>query len=250
MVKVVEQAMPRILLLGQTSAGQDLSPRLAFRLNTSVVLDCVDLSIDFDSKSLIRTKPVYGGKAMAAFISEDYPQMATVRLKSMPPSVRDDSRQGKVIEISVGLLQSVSRTKILGRFTEEAEGIKLEDAETIITGGRGIGSADGFKKLEELTKLLKGSAVGATRAACDAGWVPTTIQIGLTGKIVAPQVYIAVALSGSSQHMAGCSGSRTIVAINKDPRANIFKEAKLGVVGDWNIVFPAFLRKIEELSQG
>jgi electron transfer flavoprotein alpha subunit len=249
MTKVVEQGKPRILLLGQTPAGLDLSPRLAFRLNTDIVLDCVELAIDPEKKLLLRTKPVYGGKAMATFVSESFPQMATLRPKSMPPSEKDDSRQGEVKTIHTGLDPLAIRTRLLEKVEEKAEGIKLEDAEIIIAGGRGIGGAEGFKQLEELAKLLEGATVGATRAACDAGWVPTTIQIGLTGKIVAPKVYIAAALSGASQHMTGCSGSQNIVAINKDPRANIFKEAKLGVVGDWKIVLPTFIKKIHELSK-
>lgn len=249
MIKVVEEILPRILILGQTSVGQDLAPRLAFRLNTTVVLDCVELSVDPSSKLLMRTKPVYGGKAWATFTSGSYPQMATVRPKSMQPLERDPSKKGEVISINVALDRSFIRAKVLERVTEKSEGIKLEDAEVILGGGRGIGGPEGFKQLEELSKLLKGAAIGATRAACDAGWVPTTIQIGLTGKIVTPKVYIATALSGTSQHMAGCSGSETIVAINKDLNANIFKEANFGVVGDWKAVLPVFVRKIEELSK-
>ncbi|MFX0199123.1 MAG: electron transfer flavoprotein subunit alpha/FixB family protein, partial [Candidatus Hodarchaeota archaeon] len=245
MAKIFEQEMPRILIFGQTSIGIDLSPRLAFKLNTTIVLDCVELSIDPGTKQLLRTKPVYGGKAMATFFSEFYPQLATVRPNSMPPSERNDSRKGKVIAIDAGLDPSLIRTKVLGKVTEKIEGIKLEDAEVIISGGRGIGGTEGFKQLKELVKKIKGAAVGATRSACDAGWVPTTMQIGLTGKIVTPNLYIAIALSGASQHMAGCSGSKTIVAINKDSEANIFKEAQFGVIGDWEIVLPPFIRKIE-----
>jgi electron transfer flavoprotein alpha subunit len=249
MVKVVEKENPRILILGHTSIGLDFAPRLAFRLNTAIVLDCIELSIDADSKLLLRTKPVYGGKAMATYVCEFNPQMVTVRPKSMQPSERDDSRQGEIIRIDVKLDQLPIRNKVLDKVTEKVEGIKLEDAEVIIAGGRGIGSVEGFKQLEELAKVLRG-AVGATRSACDAGWVPTTMQIGLTGKIVAPKVYIAIALSGASQHMTGCSGSQIIVAINKDPRANILKEAKFGVIGDWKIVLPVFSRKIKELIVG
>ena len=249
MAKVLERVMPRVLIIGQTSVGQDLAPRLAFRLNTAVVLDCVELSIDRDSKLLLQTKPVYGGKAWATFTSDSFPQIATVRPKSMAPLERDDLRKGEVTPIDINLDQSSIRAKVLEKVAEEREGIRLEDAEVIISGGRGIGGQDGFRQLEELSRLLKGAAVGATRAACDAGWVPSTIQVGLTGKIVTPKVYIATALSGSSQHMAGCSGSETIVAVNSDPSANIFKEAKFGVVGDWKIVLPTFIKKIVELSK-
>jgi electron transfer flavoprotein alpha subunit len=247
MAKILEQEMPQIILFGQTSIGIDLAPRLAFKLNTTIVLDCVELSIDPNTKLLLRTKPVFGGKAMATFFSEFYPQLATVRPNSMLPSERDNSRRGKFIAIEAGLDPLLIRTKVLGKVTEKIEGMKLEDAEVIISGGRGIGGAEGFKQLKEMVKTIKGAAVGATRSACDAGWVPTAMQIGLTGKIVTPSLYIAVALSGASQHMAGCSGSKTIVAINKDPEANIFKEAQFGVIGDWEIVLPPFMRKIEEL---
>jgi electron transfer flavoprotein alpha subunit len=246
--KIVQQETPRIVILGHTSIGSDLCPRLAFRFQTSTVLDCVELSIEPKAKLLLRSKPVYGGKALALYACETCPQMATIRSKSMQPSERDDSRQGEIIPIDLALDESFIRARVLEKVIEEKEGIKLEDAEVIVTGGRGIGNADGFSQLQELAKILKG-AVGATRAVCDEGWAPTTIQVGLTGKIVSPKLYIAVALSGASQHMAGCSGSETIVAINRDPNANIFNEAKFGVVGDWKIVLPIMIQKIKDISE-
>ena len=247
--KVVKQVMPQILLLGQTSTGRDLAPRLAFRLETTVAMDCIELAIDPESKKLMQTKPVYGGNAQAIFITDSYPQMATARTKAMSPLERDDSRKGEVIAIESGLDPSTIRTKVLEKVVEEVEGIKLEDASIVVAGGRGIGDAEGFKQLEELAKLLKG-AVGASRPPCDNGWVPDTHQVGLTGKIVAPDLYIAVAISGSSQHMSGCSGSKNIIAINKDPEANIFREAAFGVVGDWKKVLPALTNKVKELLAG
>jgi len=138
---------------------------------------------------------------------------------------------------------------VLAKVVEEIEGVKLEDAEVVVAGGRGIGGIEGFKQLEELAKLLKG-AVGASRPPCDSGWITDTLQIGLTGKITAPEVYIAVALSGSSQHMSGCSGSKNIIAINKDPEASIFKEARFGVVGDWKKILAPFTNKVKELLAG
>ena len=246
MEKVVKQVMPQILLMGQTSVGRDLAPRLAFRLNTAATMGCVELAIDPGSKLMIQTKPVYGGNAQAIFSCASFPQIATVRPKAMSPLEPDTSRKGEVIPIEAGLDPSTIRTKVLEKVKEEVEGIKLEDAEVVIGGGRGIGSAEGFKQLEELAKMLKG-AVGATRPPCDEGWVPAGAQIGQTGKIVAPDLYIAVALSGSCQHMSGCSGSKTLIAINKDPEANILREAHFSVVGDWKKVFPAFTNKIKEL---
>lgn len=246
MEKVVKRVTPQILILGQTSIGRDLAPRLAFRLGTAAATDCIELAIDPDSKLMRQTKPVYGGNAQAIFACQSYPQIATVRAKAMSPLGRDDSRQGEVITIEAGLDPSAIRTKVLEKVVEEVEGIKLEEAEVIVSGGRGIGGADGFKQLEELAKILKG-AVGATRPACDNGWVPDSLQVGLTGKIVAPNLYIAVGISGASQHISGCSGAKNIVAINKDPEANIFRQAHFGVVGDWKKVLPAFISKVKEL---
>ena len=247
--KVVRQALPQILLIGHTSVGRDLAPRLAFRLGTAASTDCVELAIDPDSKLLQQTKPVYGGNALAIFTCQSYPQIATVRAKTMSPLERDNSRQGEIITIEAGLDPQAIKTKVLEKVVEEVEGIKMEDAAVVVCGGRGIGGAEGFTQLEELAKILKG-AVGASRPPCDNGWVPSSYQIGLTGKIIAPNLYIAIALSGSSQHMTGCSGAKNIVAINKDPEANIFRESKFGVVGDWKALLPAFINKVKELLDG
>lgn len=250
---VVEQASkqlnPRIILFGQTSLGRDLSPRLAFRLGCGLAMDCVELAIDPASKLLQQSRPVYGGNARAVFTSESFPQMATVRAKAMSSLPADSSRQGQVVPLEVTIDPAAAKTKTLKKVKQEVAGVKLEDAEVIVSGGRGIGSTDNFKPLEELAKLLKG-AVGASRPPCDNGWMPATLQVGLTGKIVAPNLYIAVAISGASQHMAGCSGAKNIVAINKDPEANIFKEARFGVVGDYKQVLPGFTAKLKELLAG
>jgi electron transfer flavoprotein alpha subunit len=249
MEKVVKQAMPQVLLMGQSAIGRDLAPRLAFRLNTAASLGCLELAIDPQSKLMLQTKPVYGGNAQAVFVCSTFPQIATVRAKVMTPLEPDKSRKGEVVSIDAGLDPSAVRAKVMEKVAEKVEGIRLEDAKVVVSGGRGIGNADGFKQLEELARLLKG-AVGASRPPCDNEWVPTGAQIGLTGKIVTPDLYIAVALSGSSQHMSGCSGSKTIVAINKDPEANIFREARFGVVGDWKKVIPAFADKLKEILAG
>jgi electron transfer flavoprotein alpha subunit len=167
-------------------------------------------------------------------------------MKAMTALAPDDSRKGEVVPVAADLDSSKIRTKVVDTVKEEVEGIKLEDAAVIVSGGRGMGGAEAFAQLEELAKLLKG-AVGASRPPCDNAWVPESFQIGLTGKIVSPDLYIAVAISGASQHLAGSSGSKTIVAINRDPEANIFKEAQFGVVGDWKAVLPAFTQKVKEL---
>ena len=249
MEKVIKQVMPQVLLMGQTSIGRDLAPRLAFRLEITATMDCLELAIDPESKRLLQTKPTYGGNARAVFTGKSYPQIATVRAKAMSPLKPDTSRQGEIINLDAGLDPQTIRTRVLEKVVEEVAGIKLEEAEVVVAGGRGIGGAEGFKQLEELARLLKGT-VGASRPPCDNGWAPDTAQVGLTGKIIAPELYIAVALSGSSQHMSGCSGSKNIIAINKDPEANIFREARFGVVGDWKKVLPAFTEKVKELLAG
>ncbi len=246
MEKVIGQIAPQVLIMGQNDCGRDLAPRLAFRLGVAVTMDCVDLAIDPASKRLLQTKPVYGGNAQAVFTSETNPQMVTIRTKAMTALEPDASRKGEITSIAADLQASDIRTRILDKVVEEVAGIKIEDAEVVVAGGRGIGSGEGFQQLEELAKMLKG-AVGASRPPCDNNWVPDTIQVGLTGKIIAPELYFAIAISGSSQHMSGCSGSKTIVAINKDAEANIFRQARFGVVGDWKKVLPAFNEKVKEL---
>jgi electron transfer flavoprotein alpha subunit len=246
MERVVRQVMPGILILGQTSVGRDLAPMLAFRLETTATLDCVGLAIDPETKLLLRIKNVYGGNAQAAFTGDAYPQIATVRDKVLSPPEPDASKRGEVIAIDAGLDPSAIRTTLLKKIKEDEGGIRLEDATIVVSGGRGIGSAEGFKQLQELAALLKG-AVGASRPPCDNRWVASNLQVGITGKIVNPDLYIAVALSGSIQHLSGCGQAKKIIAINKDPKASIFNYADFGVVGDWKKVLPAFRDKLKEL---
>jgi electron transfer flavoprotein alpha subunit len=243
MEQVCRQANPAALLLGQTDAGRDLAPSLAFRLGSTVAMDCVELEVK-DGK-LVMTRPCYGGAARAVHTSKTMPQMATIRAKSTEPLPKDASRKGEVVTVSVSLDASATRTKVLDRKKVEATGIRLEDADVVVCGGRGIGSAEGFASLDQLAGML-GGAVGVTRAVCDMGWRPVSEQIGLTGKIVSPTLYFAIALSGASQHMAGCSGAKNIVAINKDPEANIFKSARFGIVGDYKQVMPALLEAVKK----
>ena len=147
--------------------------------------------------------------------------------------------------LSIDLSKAV-RVRFVERVEQASDGIRLEDASVVVSGGRGLGGPEAFEQLEQLAALM-GGAVGASRAACDAGWVPSSYQVGLTGKTVTPNLYIAVGISGASQHMAGCSNARTIVAINKDTGANIFKDAQFGVAGEWEKVLPAFMEQLHEL---
>ena len=247
LANLCKEISPNILLLGHTVIGRDLAPRLAFRLDTAVGTDCIDLSIDPDSKLMVQSRPVYGGNAQAEVVVESTrPQMATVRPKTMAPLEADPSRSGDVVSWHPGVDASASRTKVVDRVSAEATGMKLEEAPAIVAGGRGLGSAEAFKELEGLATTL-GGLVGATRAACDSGFISPSVQIGITGKVVSPNLYIAVALSGASQHMSGCLGSKVIVAINKDQDANVFKDSQYGVVGDYKEILPAFHEKCKEL---
>jgi electron transfer flavoprotein alpha subunit len=248
LAKVTGENNPRLILFGQTSTGRDLAPTMAFTMGVGLSVDCLDIKLNADKKFEL-TRSVYGGNAQATFTSDQIPQIATIRQKAMAPLAPDSSRKGEIIEVKVDVDAGALKTKVLDTVKEEVVGIKLEDATVIVSGGRGIGSEDGFKQLEQLATVFKG-AVGATRPPCDNAWWPETSQVGLTGKIVSPDLYIAVAISGASQHMAGCSGAKNIIAINKDPEANIFKFARFGIVGDWKQVIPAFGEKIKKLIAG
>ena len=247
MEKVILEASPAVVLVGHTASGRDLAPWLGFRLNTDVAMDCTALEVDPDTRRLQMVRPVYGGNAQVVQVCDTDPQIATVRLKAMSPPSKDESRQGEIVNIPAGIDSASIKTRVLERKIEQSAGISLEEARVVIAGGRGIGSADGFKKLEELAYLLNG-AVGASRPPCDKKWIPESQQIGLTGKIVSPELYLAVGLSGASQHVSGFSGARVIVAINKDPKANIFKVAHYGIISDWESVLPVLTDKLREAA--
>ena len=243
-----KETSPNVVLIGRTEEGRELAPRLAFRLGVGLAQDCLEVSVDPDSKRLLANRPVYGGNAVAVVGCEYTPQIAAVRPKVYEPGEPDPSRQGEVVSFPVDLDASQAKNRIMERVEEESTGVKLEDARVVVSGGRGLGGPEPFEDLEELAKLL-GGALGASRAAVDSGWIPIAYQVGLTGKSITPDLYITVAISGASQHMAGCSGAKVIVAINKDAEANIFKEARYGVVGDWQQVVPAFREAVLELTQ-
>ncbi len=249
MESLCKEADPSVILIGRTNEGRELAPRLAFRLGVGLAQDCLEISVDPSTKNLLANRPVYGGNAVAVVSCNYSPQIAAIRPKVYEPLEADSSRPGQVVSFPVELDPSQARTTLVDTVMEAAEGIKLEDARIVISGGRGLGGPEPFKDLEELAALL-GAGLGASRAAVDSGWVPASYQVGLTGKTITPDLYITIAISGASQHMAGCSGAKVIVAINKDPEANIFKEARYGVVGDWAKVLPALTATVRELTQG
>ncbi len=244
--QVCEHVQPGILLIARTQLGRELGPWLAFRLGVGLAQDAVQLSVDPGSKQLLVTRPVYGGNAMAIVSMSSKPQVATVRPKVFEAAARDETLRGEVVPVPVQIPASVVKTRVIERICGETAGVKLEEAQVVVAGGRGMGGPEPFQEIEELAKLL-GGAFGASRPACDAGWVDSRCQIGLTGKTITPDLYIAVGISGASQHMAGCSGAKVIVAVNKDPEADIFKEARYGVAGDWRKVLRAFTEAVREL---
>lgn len=239
-----------IIIFGQTDMGREVAPRLAPKLGAIVTMDCTELAIEATTKRLLQTKPVYGGNAMSVWVSEsDMPQIVTLRPRSVTSAIPDTTRKGEVINLSISLDLSIIKSQLVETVREEVKGLKLEDAPVIICGGGGIGGKEGFKILEELAKVL-GGAVGVTRVPCDEGWMPINLQIGQTGHIISPNLYIGIGISGAPQHMVGCSGSKYIVAINRDAEANIFKEADFGVIGEYAKVLPSLIEKCRNLVLG
>ena len=245
--QVARRADPSIILVGRTPIGRDVGPRLAFRLGAAVAQDCVDVSVNAETGRVSATRPVYGGNALASVsFSGDGVQVVIVRPKTFEAGEPDSGRSGTIEDFSADLDDSAIKARLIETVSQESEGVRLEDAGIVVAGGRGLGGPEPFEELQTLSDLLDG-ALGASRAACDAGWIDHSHQVGLTGKTITPDLYITIGISGASQHMAGCSASKNIVAINRDEDANIFKSATYGVVGDWNKVLPAFIETLREL---
>jgi len=240
-----DQSNPAVVLLSQSMVGRDLAPRLAFRRNTAAALDCI--AVQMDGGALQVTRPCFGGNANAVYSFATSPAVVTIRAKSFDPIAPRGGASGETVELPAA---GASQYEITGRESVVTEGLQVQDAPIVVSGGRGLGDPSGFQQLEALAAALgkDRTAVGASRAAVDLGWYPTSQQVGLTGKIVTPDLYIAVAISGASQHMAGCSGSKTIVAINRDKEATIFKSARFGIVGDYKAIVPALIEAVKAAS--
>lgn len=246
LIELIKKYKPEILLCGATAIGRSLISRVAVNLKVGLTADCTGLDIDDEKKILLQTRPAFGGNIMATIISPNYrPQMATVRHKVMQPLDPDKHRKGKIIRESFEPLVYSSRTKLLDIVDEIENLVNLAEADIIVSGGRGMGAPENFKMLEELAHVL-GAAVGSSRAAVDAGWMPYSHQVGQTGRTVAPKIYIACGISGQIQHLVGMQSSKIIIAINKDPEAPIFKVATYGVVGDLFQIVPALTKKFKE----
>lgn len=246
LMDLVEEHCPSVILFGATARGRSLAPRLAARLETGLTADCTELEMD-ESGMLIQTRPAFGGNIMATIVCRRHrPQMATVRPRIFRAGPRDPDRSGEIVRVPVDGDGIRIRTVLLEAVQEAEEGVKIEDADIIVSGGRGLRSPEGFEMLYDLARLV-GGAVGASRPVIDSGWLPYSHQVGQTGKTVSPTVYIACGISGSVQHMAGMRSSDVIIAINSNPDAPIFKIATYGVVGDAFKVVPEMIRSIRAI---
>ena len=247
--QLIEKYHPESILIGATVNGRDLAPRVASRIKTGLTADCTSLEYDEESGNIAWTRPAFGGNLMARILCPNHrPQIGTVRpgvFKKAEPVL---NRKAEIIHETIHISAEEIRTHILETIRETAgELVNLEEADVIVAGGRGIGGPEAFKMLKKLADVL-GGVVGSSRACVDADWIPHAHQVGQTGKTVAPTLYIACGISGAIQHLAGMSGSKVIVAINKDPDAPIFDVADYGIVGDVHEIVPALTEEIKKMK--
>ena len=243
--ELVNKRKPEIILLGATTIGRDLAPRLAVRLKTGLTADCTSLDIEEETGNLLMTRPAFGGNLMATIVCEKHrPQMSTVRPGVMEKATLDENRLGKVEKINFKLEEEDKKALVIDIIKKKKKEVSLEEANIIVSGGRGLGDKEGFKLLKELADKLEGE-VGASRGAVDSGWIDSEHQVGQTGKAVRPKLYIACGISGAVQHLAGMKESDCIVAINKDKDAPIFQIAHYGIVGDLYEVIPFIIKTLD-----
>jgi len=242
--QLIYKNKPEIVLMGATTYGRSLAPRVASRINTGLTADCTKLEIDPEDGKLLQTRPAFGGNLMATIICPNHrPQMATVRHKVMKELEPDESRTGEIIKPIVEIPGN-TLVKVKDMVRTITEMVSLTEADIIVSGGRGMGDPKNFALISELAEVL-GGAVGASRATVDAGWIEYNHQVGQTGQTVGPQVYFACGISGAIQHLAGMSSSDTIIAINKNPDAPIFKVADFGIVGDVMEILPLLIKEFK-----
>jgi len=246
LLDLIKKEKPEIILAGSTTQGRALLSRIAVNLQTGLTADCTGLEIDGESGNLVQKRPAFGGSVMATIVTPNHrPQMATVRPRVFKPPERQKEQKGEIIEVDTEGMDLTSRTKLLKFVKDITTDVKLEEANIIVSGGRGLKNQENFKIIFELAKVLD-AGVGASRVAVDEGWIPYSHQVGQTGKTVAPRVYIAAGISGAIQHLAGMQTSEIIIAINKDADAPIFKIADYGIVADLFDVVPYLTKKFQE----
>lgn len=244
--EMVDELKPEILLIGATNIGRDLAPRVASRVSTGLTADCTQLDIEAETRTLLQTRPAFGGNLMATIINTEFrPQMSTVRPGVMDPLEPVEGRTGEVIRITPNISEKDVRVKVRQIVKAKKKGVLIEEAQVIVSGGRAMGGPEGFDILKPLAERL-GGEIGASRAAVDSGWIEKSHQVGQTGKTVKPVIYIACGISGAIQHLAGMKDSDVIIAINKDPEAPIFKIANYSIVGDYKEVVPALVEMLGE----
>jgi electron transfer flavoprotein alpha subunit len=245
LTSLITEHRPEIVLAGATPMGRSFIPRVAARLRTGLTADCTSLAIEKGTGNLLQVRPAFGGNIMATILCpNNRPQMATVRPRVMKRRKYDEGRAGDIIGVEAGGI--TSRTKVLETVKEVSDiTVNLQEADIIVSGGRGLGEPKGFKLMQELAELF-GGAVGSSRAAVDAGWIAYRHQVGQTGKTVCPKIYFACGISGAVQHLVGMQSSDIIIAINKNPEAPIFNVATYGVVGDLYEIVPLLIKKIKE----
>ena len=243
MSALIKKYKPEIVLAGATSMGRGFFARVAIQVNAGLTADCTELDVDLEKRLLLQTRPAFGGNIMACIICPDHrPQMATVRPKVFKHPVPEAGRSGELVQETLDLREPMVR--VLETVNAMQNEVNVAGAEFIVTGGRGLGGPENFKLMAELAEALGGAAVGASRAAVDAGWISSFHQVGQTGKTVRPKIYIACGVSGQIQHLVGMNSSDTIIAINKDPDAPIFGVADIGIVGDLFHVVPELIQAL------
>ncbi len=247
LTSLIRTHKPEIVLAGATAIGRSFIPRVAAKLRTGLTADCTSLEIDMETRNLLQIRPAFGGNIMATIITPNHrPQMATVRPRVMKRLEINKERKGDIVFVKPEGLSLRARTIETIKEVSQVS-VNIQEADVIVSGGRGLGGPQGFRMLEELAKLL-GGAIGASRAAVDSGWISYSHQIGQTGKTVCPRLYIACGISGAVQHLVGMQSSDIIVAINKNPEAPIFNVANYGIVGDVNEIVPILIKKIKEVK--
>ncbi len=240
---IMTQAEAGLVIFAHTLTAIDLAPRVAAACEAGLIMDCVRMEVE--NGEVLYTKPVFSSNVMAVYGCDTLPALVTMRARAAEPAEPLDSAAGKIETVALDLGAAAQTMEVLDRTREEGEGVDLSKADVIVAGGRGLGGPEGFDLLRELAQAMNG-AVGASRPPCDLEWVSPKLQVGLTGEIVAPALYVAVGISGSFQHLAGITDSKVIVAVNRDEKAYIFKVADYGVVGDYEEVIPAFLEAVSK----